>query len=224
MKRTPMKRGKPLERSAPLRATAPAKAEAKLPNVRKCKVCREPFRPARALQTWCSPECGVTLAGRLLAKKKAKDAADEKRQTRAQLEALKTVPELKKEAQVAFNAWVRARDQAAGHGCICCGRPLDWGMKGMRGHSVDAGHYRSTGSADHLRFHEDNCHAQAVYCNRNGAGRAVDYRIGLIKRIGLAAVEALESNNVTAKWDRDELRTLRDTYRRRAREVLKGLD
>lgn len=87
---------------------------------------------------------------------------------------------------------------------------------------MDAGHYRSTGSADHLRFDEDNCHAQRSDCNRYGAGRAVDYRIGLIGRIGLQRVEALEANNTTHKWLRDELRTIRDTYRLKAKELEKA--
>lgn len=208
---------------SPLRATAPAKAELPLLKQRKCANCRQPFRPWSIMVKWCSTDCGAALGVKKLEKAQAKAAADDKRKTKAQLEALKTVPQLKKEAQAAFNAWVRARDRAAGHGCICCGRALDWDMKGMRGHSVDAGHYRSTGSADHLRFNEANCHAQSVLCNRHGGGRAVDYRIGLIARVGLAAVEALECNNTTAKWGRDELRSIRDMYRRRTKEMEKQI-
>ena len=45
-------------------------------------------------------------------------------------------------------------------------------------------------------------------CNRWGAGRAVDYRIGLICRIGLASVEALESENDPTKWTIEELREI----------------
>ena len=87
---------------------------------------------------------------------------------------------------------------------------------------MDAGHYRSTGSADHLRFDEDNCHAQRSDCNRYGAGRAVDYRIGLIGRIGLERVEALEARNDTTKWTREGLREIRDTYRAKAKELEKA--
>ena len=49
-----------------------------------------------------------------------------------------------------------------------------------------------------------NAHGQRKQCNRWGAGRAVDYRIGLICRIGLASVEALESENDPAKWTIEE--------------------
>lgn len=147
-------------------------------------------------------------AKRAKATKKAEIAT-----TRARKQALKRIPDLIKEAQTAFNAYVRARDEK--EACICCGRfPMSdaW-------HSWDCGHYRSTGSASHLRFNEDNAHRQLVICNRHGAGRAVDYRIGLIARIGLARVEALEADNTPHKWQRDELISIRDHYRARLREL-----
>lgn len=214
-RKTPMKRA-PFKRSAPLRAAGPARATVPVLKPRKCANCRDSFQPRTSKIRWCSTECGAALAMAKLEKAKAKAARTDRATTRAQLEALKTVPKLKVEAQKAFNTFIRARDRAAGWGCICCAKPLQWDVPGG---AVDAGHYRSTGSADHLRFNEANCHAQRSDCNRFGAGRAVDYRIGLIARIGLAAVEALEANNTTVKWGRDELRATRDMYRRRAREV-----
>ena len=167
---------------------------------------------------WCSPECGAALGLRKLEKSKAKEKAEDKRQTRAQLEALKTIPQLKKDAQREFNRYIRARDRLAGRRCICCDRPLEWDATGGM---VDAGHYRSTGSADHLRFDERNCHAQRSDCNRYGAGRAVDYRIGLAARLGVAAVVELESDNTPIKWTREQLREIRDKYRRLATELEK---
>ena len=89
-----------------------------------------------------------------------------------------------------------------------------WGVRMTAGTS-------STGSAPHLRFDERNAHAQRKVCNRWGAGRAVDYRIGLVARIGLAAVEALESDNTPRKWLREELIYIRDRYRAKLKE-LKG--
>jgi hypothetical protein len=65
-----------------------------------------------------------------------------------------------------------------------------------RGTTSDAGHYRSSRAVlAHLRFNEDNCHAQSKKENRYNSGNAVDYRIGLIARIGLERVEALESDD-----------------------------
>ena len=89
------------------------------------------------------------------------------------------------------------------------------------GGAYDCGHYRSTGSAPHLRFDERNAHAQRKVCNRWGAGRAVDYRIGLVARIGLEAVEALESDNAPRKWTREELIAIRDTYKQKLKELKK---
>ena len=117
----------------------------------------------------------------------------------------------------AFNAYIRARD--ADKPCICCGQPLGTGEVGG---AYDCGHYRSTGSAAHLRFDERNAHAQRKVCNRWGAGRAVDYRIGLVARIGLEAVEALESDNTPHKWTREGLIEVRDTYRAKLKDIQKG--
>lgn len=207
-----------MKRSQPLRASGPARATVKVRNTRKCKVCGSEYTPMRSIQSWCSPECGVKLAAKLIAKKESKAAAEDRKQTKAELEALKTIPQLKKEAQREFNRFIRARDRRAGFACICCDRPLEFERIGG---AVDAGHYRSTGSADHLRFDEDNCHAQRSDCNRYGAGRAVDYRLGLIRRIGRERVEALETRNDTNKWTRDGLRAIRDEYRARANALKK---
>ncbi|MBW8464851.1 recombination protein NinG [Acidovorax sp.] len=148
--------------------------------------------------------------------KKARDAAKvERAETRRRKEAIKTLPKLKKEAEREFNAFIRARD--ADQPCISCGAlPPD--LSGLHA-GRDAGHYRSVGSAAHLRYHEDNVHAQCVHCNQHGAGRAVEYRIGLIARIGEARVVALETNNTVRKWTHDELRAIRDTYRAKLKEL-----
>jgi hypothetical protein len=137
---------------------------------------------------------------------------------RAKRESFKTYPQLVAETQKAFNAYIRLRDQLAGHACISSGRPLDWA-----GNAVDAGHYRSTGSAPHLRFNEDNCHAQSKHDNQYKSGNAVDYRLGLIERIGLQRVEALESDNTVAKWTKEELRAMKAHYQRLVRELKRGM-
>jgi hypothetical protein len=167
------------------------------------------------------PECIDAYAEAQAAKaaraqaKKARDAAKvERALIKERKEASKTIRKLIKEAQREFNAYIRARDRE--QPCICCGLPLGTGEVGG---AYDAGHYRSTGSASHLRFNEDNCHAQRKQCNRYGAGRAVDYRIGLIQRIGRDAVASLESDNAVRKWTRDELIAIRDEYRKKLKEI-----
>lgn len=148
-------------------------------------------------------------------KRMAQEARKQERaQDREKRKALKTIPDLIKEAQIEFNAYIRARDAA--QSCICCGKPLG---DGDVGGAYDCGHYRSTGSASHLRFSEDNAHAQRKHCNRWGAGRAVDYRIGLVARIGRENVEALEADNTPHKWTREELIAIRDQYRAKTKQL-----
>jgi len=169
------------------------------------------------MQTACTPLCALNLA------QKQREKADKAKRTaelkvvRAAKARLKTRADWLKEAQVAFNAFIRARD--AVRNCICCHRQL--GNDAVGG-AYDCGHYRSVGSAPHLRFDERNAHGQTKQCNRWGAGRAVDYRIGLIRRIGLAAVEALEADQTPRKWTADELKQIRDTYRRKLKELRRG--
>lgn len=178
----------------------------KNPKSKPCEVCERLFVPVRPMMVVCSPACAM--------KKVRQEKVQERAKFRTRKEAIKTIPDLIKEAQREFNGYIRARDAA--QPCICCGRPLG---DGPVGGAYDAGHYRSTGSASHLRFHPDNCHAQRKDCNRYGAGRAVDYRIGLIARIGAARVDALEASNQPHKWTREELIDIRNFYRGRLKEI-----
>lgn len=176
------------------------------PKARECAQCGSMFMPFSSTSRVC---------GRMCASRWVRAQNDAKKaEHKARRAALKTIPDLIKEAQVAFNAYIRARD--IDKPCICCGRPLSAPDVGG---GFDCGHYRSTGSAGHLRFDERNAHGQTKYCNRHGAGRAVDYRIGLIARIGREAVEALESENAIRKWTREELIEIRKTYAAKARDL-----
>jgi hypothetical protein len=192
---------------------------------RRCKVCSSEFMPGTSFQKWCSPDHGAIIAQVKLAKAKASQSAAAKRAKkaeragdRAKAESLKTLPELLREAQREFNRFVRFRDRLAGFSCISSGRALDWS-----GNATDAGHYRSVGAAGHLRFNEDNVHAQSKHDNQYKAGNVVEYRINLIARIGLERVEALENNNAVHKWTKDEVRAIRDQYRIKANQLSKEL-
>ncbi|MGA4815952.1 recombination protein NinG [Pseudomonas aeruginosa] len=110
-------------------------------------------------------------------------------------EKLKSRSDHLREAQQAFNEFIRWCDRIAGHACISSGLPLDWS-----GNQTDAG---TTGRPEPRRisaFNENNCHAQRKLDNRYLSGNAVDYRVGLIARIGLAAVEELEADNSVRKY------------------------
>ena len=168
------------------------------------------------MQTTCSIPCAIEWGARQLAKKQAKDAKAERAQDKAKRERLKTRSDYMKEAQIAFNGFIRLRDR--GRPCICCGVPLP---DERIGGGFDCGHYRSVGSAPHLRFDERNAHGQTKQCNRYGSGRAVDYRRGLADRIGVDALEALESDQTPKKWTLDELKAIRDHYRNESKRLAK---
>jgi len=182
-----------------------------------CKVCRTKFIPLKPLQSVCGLRCAQSYAWRVKTKTEAAQAKAERKEIRAKRESIKTRSQWIREAQVAFNSYIRARDY--GKKCICCGKPLESGDVGGK---FDCGHYRSVGSAPHLRFNESNAHGQRKQCNRYGAGRAVDYRIGLVARIGIEAVESLESDNEQRKWKIEELKEIISTYRAKTKELRNG--
>lgn len=185
---------------------------------RKCCICKTNEVANKFARLCTNEECVITYANqerdKRLKKEAAKIAKAERQDRKIRKEKLKTRSDYIKEAQVAFNAYIRLRD--INMPCICCGKPL--GDEAIGG-GYDCGHYRSVGSAPHLRFDERNAHAQRKQCNRYGAGRAVDYRIGLISRLGLSVVEALESDNQVAKLTIDELKAIKTTYVRKLKEL-----
>ncbi|MFJ2456850.1 recombination protein NinG [Pseudomonas protegens] len=192
-----------------------------LPKSRRPKKCRVPscgvlFVPMRLGQAVCSPACAILDAPKNQEKARKAIAQRERREIKARKEKLKSRSDFMREAQQAFNTYIRLRDQLAGYPCISSGRPLDW-----NGNAVDAGHYRSVGSAPHLRFDERNCHAQSKQDNRYLSGNAVDYRIGLIKRIGQEAVDALESDQSVRKYTIDDLKAITAEFRAKTRELKK---
>ena len=185
---------------------------------KKCKApgCGQRFKPMLSTQKVCSPACALAMAkDPKLQKVAAKAITKQKRQDlQERREKLKTKGEHLREAQAAFNAYIRERDRLAGYACISSGRPLDW-----NGNAVDAGHYRSTGAAPHLRFDENNCHAQSKHDNRYLSGNVAEYRLGLIQRIGLAAVEALEADQAPRRYTIEDLQAIKALYRQKLRDL-----
>lgn len=178
---------------------------------KRCKCCKALFTPARLLARACSPLCALTLVRADAAKKVKLLESANRKETRAKLIALKTRGDWIKDAQVAFNSFIRARD--AGKPCICCGR-VGNGM--VPGGEWDAGHYRSRGSAPHLRFDERNVHAQLKKCNRYESGNVVGYRLGLIQRLGIEVLDALESDQTPRRPTIDDLKNIKTTYAAKA--------
>lgn len=186
----------------------------------KCKVCGGEFTKFRPMQKVCSLACAKEIGSKTAKSQAEKERRKQEKAERAALkarkEAILTRSDWIKRAQKAFNAFIRARDKDKP--CICCGKPL---AVDAVGGGFDAGHYRSVGSAPHLRFDETNCHGQTKQCNRYGAGRAVDYRIGLIARIGLQAVELIEADHCERKYTIEGLKAIEAHYKLKAKELLK---
>ena len=176
---------------------------------RKCVICTEKFKQARAMQKVCSPLCAAVHGRQESAKQDRKD-------TRERKAKLKTRGEHIAETQAAFNALVRFRDR--NETCISCQTVLST-LDGTLGGGYDCGHYRSRGSAPHLRFDFRNAHGQCKKCNRYRSGNAADYRIGLIARIGLQAVEALECDQSGGDWTIAGLEAMKADFRAQLRAL-----
>lgn len=185
---------------------------------KKCKVCKCLFQPRMSLATVCGVECAKAIAAVIRAKVAKVAKVKDKRETKAKLDALRKKPQLVALAQKAFNAFIRARD--AGKPCISCGTSLPHEAIGG---AFDCGHYRSVGSAVHMRFVEDNAHGQCKHCNRHLAGNHVAYRMGLVERIGQHGVDFVECDQALRKYTHERLIELARHYTARSRELLKGM-
>jgi hypothetical protein len=183
---------------------------------RKCTVCKDKFKQVRPMQAVCGPACAGAHARRISAKQAARQARTDRVQTRANLEKLKTRGDHIAETQAAFNALVRFRDR--NETCISCQVVLST-LSDQIGGGYDCGHYRSRGSAPHLRFDFRNAHGQCKKCNRYRSGNAADYRIGLIARIGQAAVTFLECDQAGGAWTIPELLAMKADFRARLRAL-----
>jgi hypothetical protein len=190
------------------------------PKPKACRVCKTTFIPARSLQFACGPACAHAWAKKVAAQKEARAKKVERKSLAERKAKLKTRREWIAEAQVVVNKVARLRDILAGHGCISCGARPDWRFGG----SVDAGHFRSVGSAPHMRFYLPNIHLQCKRCNRDLGSNTVEYRKGLVERITVNRVEEIESMQWTAKWSVDYLQRLKKVMNKKARRLERRIE
>lgn len=188
------------------------------PKPRKCKNkgCEATFTPRNSLHSVCSPMCALAML-------RERQDKRERKANREAKQRLKTKSQWTKEAQAAFNLYIRLRDH--NEPCICCG---EWGADEWykTGGQWDAGHFLSRGAYPELRFNEDNCHKQLKSCNagsskyaRKGRTVAKGYREGLIKKIGLKRVEKLEGPHEAANYTIDELKAIKKKYQALCRQL-----
>lgn len=173
----------------------------------RCHVCMAEYEPRNSMRDkTCGHEVCREEWKRQIIRQKAEK--EERRKVRSRLEALKPRTQWLKEAQQAFNAWIRWRDRDKP--CISCGttRAAQW----------DASHYRSTGAAPELRFHPDNVHKACSVCNQHKSGNLIEYRIRLMALIGPTRVEWLEGPHEARHYSIDELKSIKVLYKRLVRE------
>ena len=180
-----------------------------------CPHCRGKLETGQRIH----PACIDGYADAQQAKKERADAKAarmaakvERASIKARKEAIKTLADLKREAQTALNRWivhVRDKDRP----CISCGK--------FHNGAWHAGHYLSRGAAPQHALNPLNVWKQCAPCNTYLHGNQAAYRIRLVELIGADAVEALESDNTPRKWTREELTAIRDQYRAKLKEMKK---
>ena len=161
-----------------------------------CKICKVKFTPTRPLQSVCSPHCAYTHA-------KAVRVKTERKETREAKVRLKSKSEWLKKAQTVFNQYIRLRDKDLP--CISCQR--------FHTGQYHAGHYLTTGAHPELRFDELNVHKQCSACNNYLSGNIVEYRINLISKIGIDAVNYLEGKHEPKHYTIEDIKTLKLIYK-----------
>lgn len=180
---------------------------------KKCRICRQSFMPVRDMQPTClAVACQQEFALAHLEKMKAKEAKAERQRIQQDKVARRPIKDCEAKTQDAVNALRRAQDQAAGYGCITCGR-----------HDADewhAGHFIPRGVSNGARYEYTNIWLQCRSCNFfGGGGRATAYETNLVGRVGQAEVDRLKAIPHKRTWTREELAEIEA----RAKAELKAL-
>lgn len=203
----------------------------KQPRAKTCinEECRASFVPQRLGQKVCSPACGLATKD-VNADKARKALADVgRKEIKVRKEALKTRADHLKDAEKAVRDYRRTYELSIGSGCISCGESQEsiLAAQGWKtGGAFDAGHFLGKGARPELRLIPNNIWLQCKSCNAGSSKYARKsetvsqaFRSGLIARIGLEAVEALEADHQPRKYTTDELKAITAEYRAKTREL-----
>ena len=168
---------------------------------KKCKVCGDEFTPMSFTQKACKYQCALVLTR--IQQKNTQDKLQRK-ETKQARDKLKTKSAWLKEAQTAFNAYIRKRDEA--EGCISCGTTNNV--------QFCAGHYFTRGAYPELRFSELNVHKQCnKRCNLELSGNIAAYRVNLLKKIGRENLDFLEGKHELQKLTIDDIKEIKQYYK-----------
>ena len=162
----------------------------KLNRTKLCRVCRTSFSPRNSTQIVCGWECAFELTVQKRIKTERKETRDAKLK-------LKTRAEWAREAQSAFNKYIRERDR--GLPCISCDKPASWDGQ------WHASHFRSVGAAPQLRFNLWNVHKSCSVCNNWLSGNLIEYDPRLRIKIGDSKVDFLRNANDRKAYSIDYL-------------------
>jgi len=177
---------------------------------RKCKHCREYFLADEGVKHPAGWFCSNDHALEFARSKAKRDAGRKQRKEhREERERLKTLSEHLREAQQAFNAYIRERDKDLP--CISCGNHHNG--------QYHAGHYLSVSARPNLRFDEANVHKQCQPCNTHLSGNLINYRIKLIEKVGIAEVERLESDQEPKRYRIDDAKRIKSEYKQKLKEL-----
>jgi len=196
---------------------------------RKCRFCDELQRVETMTVinnvAYCNMDHAVACARKMQERQRqtrleASQRTDkEKANTLKKMKAgLKPKGGFKKPPQDAVNGFVLQRDW--GRPCISCGKQMKYGVSSFyikSGDIAHAGHYRSVASAPHLRFDVRNIHGQCSQCNLYLSGNPSGYRLGLIKLKGIEFVEALEADQRSRNYSKQDFKTIARIFNKRKR-------
>ena len=165
------------------------------------------------MQAVCGLGCALTLALGKRKRLEAKERRETAKADRVKREKLKSRADWAREAQAAFNRWVRLRDM--GKPCISC----------QRHHTgqIHAGHYLSRGARPELAYEPMNVHVQCSPCNTHLSGNIALYRKNLVELIGLEKVEWLEGPHEPKHYSIDDLKNIKAIYTAKCKELEKSI-
>lgn len=175
-----------------------------------CPVCKGKFVKFQSTQKACSVPCALIIGRKEQARLAEKKAKAERQRLKERREKARPLSWFRAKAQAAFNAYIRARDEA--DGCISCDKPAGWDGQ------WHAGHFYTRAARSDLAFNEDNVHKQCSVCNNHLSGNLAAYQESLKAKIGADRLAALDIRQVI-KPTREYYQEISDCYRKKMKEI-----
>lgn len=167
---------------------------------RKCKYCLERYTPKYSTTEPCPKyECRLKHLEANTAKINRANKAIARNEIKSYAQRLG-------EAKKVFQKWIRIRDKDKP--CISCGT--------ISSSVWDGGHFKKAELYSGVIFNEYNVNIQCGKCNRFLGGNELNYRTGLIAKIGEQAVlnlEHLAEMSRIKKYTNEELEQIKLKYK-----------